>query len=87
MTNKALQEKIEKILKEDVRPFVVSHGGDIELVEIKKDTVKVRFKGTCAACPVAQMTLTNVVEKAIKSKVPQIKKVEAICRPPSSKPR
>lgn len=80
MVDKVLQKKIEKILQEDVRPFVTAHGGNVELVEITKDTVKVRFKGTCATCPVAQITLRNVVEKAIKSKIPQIKKVEAICK-------
>lgn len=80
MVNKALQEKIEKILEEDVKPFVTAHGGNVELVEVTKDVVKVEFKGTCATCPVAQMTLRNVVEKAIKSKIPQIKKVEAICK-------
>lgn len=78
--DKQLFEKIREILKKEVRPFVASHGGDVELAEIIKDTVKVRFKGTCASCPVAQMTLRTVVEKAIKSKIPQIKKVEAICK-------
>jgi len=78
--DKQLSKKIEKILQEDVRPFVTTHGGDVELVEVTKDTVKVEFKGTCATCPVAQMTLRNVVEKAIKSKIPEIKKVEAICK-------
>lgn len=85
MTNKVLHKKVEKILHEDVRPFVRAHGGDIKLVEVTKDTVKIEFKGTCSACPVAEMTLRGVVEKAIKSKIPQIKRVEPICQPPSTR--
>ena len=55
------------------------HGGDVELVEVTDDgIVKVRLTGGCASCPAAQITLISVVEKAIKSKVPGVKKVEAV---------
>ncbi|MCK4245380.1 MAG: NifU family protein, partial [Candidatus Omnitrophica bacterium] len=54
-------------------------GGDVELVEVADEgVVRVRLTGGCAGCPAAQMTLVGVVENAIKSKVPQVKKVEAV---------
>lgn len=74
-----MREEIEKILAEEVRPMLSMHGGGVELVEVTLDnTVKVKLTGGCCGCPSAQATLTQVVESAIKSKIPQVKKVEAI---------
>jgi len=74
-----MQEEIKKVLDEEVRPMLAMHGGDVELVEVTDDgIVKVRLTGGCAGCPAAQITLISVVEKAIKSKVPGVKKVEAV---------
>ena len=73
-----MRDEIEKVLNEEVRPMLSMHGGGVELVEVAQDgTVKVRLTGGCCGCPSAQATLVGVVENAIKSKVPQVKKVEA----------
>ena len=47
---------------EDVRPHLQADGGDLELVEISDGVVKVRLKGTCAGCPMSQMTIIWGVE-------------------------
>ena len=74
-----MHDRIEKVLAEEVRPMLSVHGGSVELVEItEEDVVRVRLTGGCAGCPAAQITLVSVVENAIKSKVPQVKKVEAV---------
>ncbi len=74
-----MREKIEKILREKVKPFLASEGGSVKLIEVTEDNVvRVRLTGACGGCPMAQLTLKNVVEKAIKSKIPQIKRVEAV---------
>ena len=74
-----MREEVEKVLAEEVRPMLSMHGGGVDLVEVTEEgTVKVRLTGGCCGCPSAQMTLIGVVEKAIKSKVPQVKKVEAV---------
>jgi Fe-S cluster biogenesis protein NfuA len=74
-----MREKIEKVLKEEVTPMLASHGGSAELVELTEDgVVKVRLSGACAGCPGARMTLTHVVESAIRARVPEIKGVEAV---------
>jgi Fe-S cluster biogenesis protein NfuA len=72
-----MQEEIKKALDE-VRPALQRDGGDIEYVDFVDGVVKVRFKGMCAGCPMSQMTLTNFVEKAIKEKAPEVKKVESV---------
>ena len=74
-----MRERIEKVLEEEVRPMLSMHGGNVELVSVTGEgIVKVRLTGGCAACPAAQMTLSGVVEQAIKSKVPEVKRVEAV---------
>ncbi|NQT00113.1 MAG: NifU family protein [Candidatus Omnitrophica bacterium] len=74
-----MRDQVEKVLKDDVQPMLSSHGGGIELVEVTDDgVVKVRLTGGCCGCPSASATLSQVVENAIKSKVPQVKKVEAV---------
>ncbi len=74
-----MRDQVEKVLSEDVRPMLSMHGGGVELVDVTDDgTVKVRLTGGCCGCPSATATLTQVVEGAIKAKVPQVKKVEAV---------
>ena len=53
-----LKERIEKALKE-IRPFLLADNGDISLVSIEEDEVKVRLEGACVDCSINQMTLKN----------------------------
>ena len=71
------KSKIEKALGK-IRVALQQDGGDIELVGIENDIVKVRLKGACAGCPMSQMTMANFVEKELRKEVPEIKKVEAV---------
>jgi Fe-S cluster biogenesis protein NfuA len=71
-----VKEKIEAALNK-IRPALQADGGDVEVVEIKDGTVKVRLTGACGGCPMSTMTLKNAVEKVIKEQVPEVKKVVA----------
>ena len=66
--------EVEKALTE-IRPFLNSDGGDIELVAVENDIVKVRLSGACVSCSVNQMTLKSGVEMTIKKYVPEIVQV------------
>lgn len=72
-----MKEKIERAL-ENIRPALQADGGDIQLVSIEGDTVKVRLTGACGGCPMSQMTLTSGVERSIKKAVPEVKRVIAV---------
>ncbi|MBZ9652433.1 MULTISPECIES: NifU family protein [Psychroflexus] len=75
MTGQELRRTIETALDE-IRPFLKSDGGDIELLSIEDDSlVKVQLMGTCVDCTVNQMTLKSGVEMTIKKHAPQIKEV------------
>jgi len=71
------EEEVAKAL-EEVRPHLQADGGDLELVEIRDNVVKIRLKGACAGCPMSQMTIKWGVENYLKKKVPEIKGVEAV---------
>lgn len=72
-----MKEKVEKAL-ETIRPALQADGGDIELLSVEDGVVRVRLKGACGSCPMAQMTMSQGVERAIKKAVPEIKMVEAV---------
>ncbi len=73
-----LLEKVNHAL-EDIRPHLAVDGGNIELIEITDDlTVKVKWLGNCEFCSMSTMTMKAGVEQAIRSRVPEIRNVEAI---------
>jgi len=73
-----MREKIEEALK-DIRPALQADGGDVELVDVSADgIVKVRLKGACGGCPMAQLTLKQGIEKRLKVVVPGVKSVESV---------
>jgi len=71
MTAKEVLSNVEKALDE-IRPFLISDGGNIKLLSIEENIVKVKLEGACTGCSVNQMTLKNGVEATIKKYAPQI---------------
>jgi len=75
---KTFHEKVKEVI-ESVRPALQGHGGDIELVGTDDDnTVKVRLQGACQGCPGATMTMRMGIERILKERVPEVKKVIAV---------
>ncbi|WP_233861684.1 NifU family protein [Tenacibaculum piscium] len=74
MTATEIQYNVEKAL-EEIRPFLVSDGGNIKLLSIENNIVKVQLEGACSGCSVNQMTLKNGVEATIKKYAPVIEEV------------
>ncbi|WP_179353052.1 NifU family protein [Winogradskyella vidalii] len=75
MNPEELRLNVEKALDE-IRPFLQSDGGDIDLLSIDDGKlVRVQLVGACTSCSVNQMTLKSGVEMTIKKYAPQIEKV------------
>lgn len=73
-----MKEKVQKVIDE-IRPNLQADGGDIELVDVTADgVVKVRLKGACSGCPGAAMTLKMGVERVLKSRIPQVQRIENV---------
>ena len=72
-----MKEKVEKVL-EKIRPSLMADGGNVELVEVNADVVKVKLTGACGSCPMSQMTLKMGIERLLKKEIPEIKEVVAV---------
>jgi Fe-S cluster biogenesis protein NfuA/nitrite reductase/ring-hydroxylating ferredoxin subunit len=57
---------------DSVRPYLGSHGGDVELLGISDDgAVRLRLLGSCQGCPSSSVTLKYAVEDAIMAAAPE----------------
>jgi Fe-S cluster biogenesis protein NfuA len=71
-------KKVNKIINQ-LRPFLQSDGGDMEVVDITDDNiVKVKLTGACLDCPFSSQTLKAGVEQALRKEIPEIKDVVAV---------
>ena len=59
-----------------VRPYMRSHGGGVELLDVVGDTVRIRLQGHCQGCPSSMVTLKLAVEKAIYEAAPDVGGIE-----------
>ncbi len=72
-----LEKNVSKALDE-IRPFLIADGGNIKLVDITNNIVKIEFLGACTECSINKMTLNSGVEETVKKYAPQITAVIAI---------
>jgi Fe-S cluster biogenesis protein NfuA len=73
-----MREKVETALQE-IRPALQADGGDVELIDVTEDgIVKVKLKGACGGCPMAQLTLKQGIERLLKDSIPEVKSVESV---------
>jgi Fe-S cluster biogenesis protein NfuA len=72
-----MQERIEKAL-DSIRPALRADGGNVELVAVQGKTVKVRLQGACGSCPMATITLKQLIESRLKALIPEIENVESV---------
>ena len=74
--------KTEKIVLkaiDDLRPYLLNDGGDMELVEITSDNrVIVKLLGACQTCSVSSVTMKAGLEENLKLLIPEIVSVEAL---------
>lgn len=72
-----MKDKVESAL-DKIRPVLMADGGNVELVGVEKDVVKVKLTGACGGCPMSQMTLKMGIERLLKKEIPEIKEVVAV---------
>ena len=62
---------------EDVRPYLGSHGGDVELLTVDGGVARLRLGGTCNGCPSSTVTLRNAIEEAVMRAAPELERIDA----------
>ena len=65
------ENKIKEIL-DQLRPYLVGDGGNIEFVKYEDNIVYVRMLGACAHCHMVDVTLKEGVEAAIQAELPEV---------------
>jgi Fe-S cluster biogenesis protein NfuA len=71
------RENVERVL-DTMRPYLMSDGGNVELVEIEGPVVKLRLQGACGSCPSSTMTLKMGIERKLCDEIPEISEVEQV---------
>lgn len=71
------EENVETVLDE-VRPYLISDGGNVALHEIDGLVVKLKLQGACGSCPSSTMTMRMGIERRLIERIPEIVAVEQI---------
>ena len=72
LPDEEIRQKVQEVLNTEVNPAVASHGGVIELIDVKNNTVYIRMGGGCQGCGMASVTLRQGVETMLREKVPSL---------------
>lgn len=80
----SLEDRIRTAL-EKVRPYLGSHGGDVELLEVREGVARLRLQGSCDGCPSSTQTLKYAIEKEVAEAAPDLVdlKVEGVVERPA----
>ena len=71
-----LESRVQGAL-EEVKPYLHSHGGDVELVGIEEGTARLRLAGTCNGCPSSTTTMRLAIEEAVMRAAPELEAIDA----------
>ncbi len=66
LTNVQKIQLIQQTINEQIRPALRAHGGNIELIDVEGNKVVVAFRGMCAQCRMAELTMKDVVEAKLR---------------------
>src|SRR4051794_38652334 len=71
---------------DEVRPYIHSHGGEVELLAVDQGVVRLRLSGACQGCAASAMTLQRGIEGALQEHFPAFEKVVAEDPEPAPEP-
>ncbi|NJL23251.1 MAG: NifU family protein [Leptolyngbyaceae cyanobacterium SM1_3_5] len=74
-TMELTRDNVELVLDE-LRPYLIADGGNVELVELDGPVVRLRLQGACGSCPSSTMTLKMGIERRLREYIPEIVEVE-----------
>lgn len=69
-----VEEKIINIIDE-IRPYLISDGGDLEFVKFENGTVYIKMLGACSNCSLIDVTIKDGIEAMLINEIPEVKNV------------
>ncbi len=70
-----IRKKVQRLLEREINPALGMHGGWVELIDVRKNSVYLRLGGGCQGCGAADMTLKQGIEKSIRERIPEVGEV------------
>jgi Fe-S cluster biogenesis protein NfuA len=70
-----LETRVQEALDE-VRPYMHSHGGDVELLSLHDGVARLRLEGSCQGCPASAATLEQAIRQALEEAAPDLAGME-----------
>jgi Fe-S cluster biogenesis protein NfuA len=77
--DEAFITELESCLDE-MRPYVHSHGGELNLIEwdAEEGRLRLQLAGACHGCPMSMLTMRLGIERIVQDRFPQVKTIEAV---------
>jgi Fe-S cluster biogenesis protein NfuA len=79
------EENVERVLNE-MRPYLMADGGNVELVEIDGPIVYLKLQGACGSCTSSAITMTQGIKKRLMAAIPDILEIEEVREERESRP-
>jgi Fe-S cluster biogenesis protein NfuA/nitrite reductase/ring-hydroxylating ferredoxin subunit len=71
----ALEHRVQQAL-ESVRPYMESHGGDVELLSLEDGVARIHLRGSCSDCSASSVTLELAIKQALEEGAPDLEGLE-----------
>lgn len=71
------EEKIKNII-DDIRPYLIADGGNLEFVKYEDGIVYIKMLGACIHCAMIDFTLKDGIEAMLINEIPEVKSVVQI---------
>jgi Fe-S cluster biogenesis protein NfuA len=75
LIGRSTREKVQYLIDAEINPGVAEHGGSVQVVDVRDDSVYLRLHGGCQGCGAADFTLKQGIETIVKRAVPEIQQI------------
>ena len=69
-----IEKKIRDVI-DNLRPYLINDGGNIEFIKYEDNIVYVKMQGACANCQMLDLTLKDGIESVIMDEIPEVTSV------------
>ncbi|MFZ0380356.1 MAG: NifU family protein [Solirubrobacteraceae bacterium] len=70
-----LDQRVRNAL-DSVRPYMESHGGNVELLSLENGIARIHLKGSCSDCSASSVTLELAIKQALEEAAPDLEGLE-----------
>lgn len=71
------EEKIKELI-EQIQPFLIADGGNVEFIKYEDNIVYIKILGACQNCGMLDITLNDLIGATIIEEIPEVKEVRCI---------